>query len=157
VLGNGRNLIPCVVIEELAAAVTRAASSDCAAGKAYNLSGANPISQRELLELHAAVAGLRVPTRSLPRSVAMFGAACVEQWYRLLGRREPPPLTRFVAWLASTDCVVDISRAATDLGWEGAGSYGDAVRRSVQWIAEQPTDSTPFMVLARRQATGTTT
>ncbi len=135
--GNGENRLPTVVIEELAEAIARAASADVAIGRAYNLSGKDPITQREFMRLFAEAAGLKPKTRGMPVPVAMSSAAILENAYRLLRRADEPFITRLVVAIAGRDYDINCDRAAADLGWAGTGDYADAIRRSVEWYQQQ--------------------
>ena len=59
-IGAGTNRVGCVVVEELAEVAIRAATSEVAVGRAYNVAGREPITQRELYSLYAKAAGRRV-------------------------------------------------------------------------------------------------
>jgi nucleoside-diphosphate-sugar epimerase len=137
IVGNGQNRVPCVVIEELAAAITKAASVDIAIGRAYNLSGAEPITQRQLLDAVAEAAGIKPLRRTVPEWLAMASATSFEAVYRALRRTNEPAVTRIAVVIAGRDYEVDCTRARTELGWEGSADYLDAVRRSVDWEQQQ--------------------
>jgi nucleoside-diphosphate-sugar epimerase len=132
-IGSGDNRVPVVVVEELASAIVRAARDDVAIGRAYNLSGSRPMTQREYFAAFAAAAGLRAPTRTVPLPVAMLGAAALEGAWRIAARAEEPFLTRLVVALAGHDWTIDCARAASELGWRGDADYTAAIRRSVSW------------------------
>lgn len=131
--GKASNRLPTVVVEELAAAIAKSADQDVAIGKAYNLSGRDPITQHEFMRLYAEAAGLKPLTRTAPYSVALTMAGTVETLFRLARRKNEPFITRIVVAIAGHDYEIDCSRAAADLGWEGKADYADAIRRSVEW------------------------
>jgi nucleoside-diphosphate-sugar epimerase len=131
--GTGSNRVPSVVVEEMAATIVASAENEITAGKAYNLAGAAPITQFEFMSHFATAAGLKPLTRKVPLPVAMTIAAVLENAYLLARRKEEPFLTRIAAVVAGYDYNIDCTRAAADLGWEGKGDYGDAIRRSVEW------------------------
>ncbi len=134
--GSRSNRFPAVVVEELAAATVKAADSDIAAGKAYNISGRLPITQQEVMNLFADAAGLKRKTLSVPTAVALQMAGMLEGIYRLARRKEEPFITRLVVAIAGNDYEIDCSRAAADLGWEGKGDYAEAIRQSVEWLLQ---------------------
>ena len=136
IVGEGKNRVPCVAVEELAVAIVRAASSETAIGKAYNLSGSHPITQMEFMSFHAAAAGLRPLTRQLPMPVLTAFCTLMEATYRLTRRKREPFCTRLALALGGHDYEVDCSRAKADLGWRGFASYEDAIRRGVEWYLE---------------------
>ncbi len=136
--GRADNRLPTVVVEELSAAIVKAASTDVAIGKAYNLSGSEPITQVEFMRLYADSAGLKPLTRTVPYGVGLTMAGMLEGMYRLARRTNEPFITRIVVAIAGHDYAIDCSRAAADLGWEGKAGYGEAIRRSVEWYRAQP-------------------
>jgi nucleoside-diphosphate-sugar epimerase len=133
IVGDGQNRVPCVVVEELAAAITRAATSDTAIGRAYNLSGQRPVTQRALMNAYAEAAGIKPLARSVPEWLAMASGTAAEGVYRLLRRRSEPAVTRIAVVIAGRDYEVDCTRAGAELDWQGSADYFDAVGRSVAW------------------------
>ncbi len=132
-IGDGSNWVACVLVEELARTIVRSASLPLTVGKAYNLSGSNPITQLDYLNFHASAAGLSPIRRQMPVNLMKLGCATVERIYNLLGREEEPFCTRIATELISTHLEVDCSLAVRELDWVGAGSYEEAIRLSVEW------------------------
>jgi 2-alkyl-3-oxoalkanoate reductase len=133
IIGSGTTRFPAVVIEDVVDGVLKAATSDVAIGRAYNLSGRDPITEAEYLRLMAEAAGIRPLTRKMPVPAVMAMATVLETLYGLARRKQEPFITRIAVAIAGGDYQIDCSRAAADLGWEGARDYGDALRRSVEW------------------------
>ena len=109
IIGDGRNRIPCVVIDELVKTIINAASNEYAIGKAYNLSGRESITQLEYMDLHAAAAGLKPLRRKVPVSVAQLACSMLEGMYRIAGREEEPFCTRIALAFAANDFNIDCS------------------------------------------------
>lgn len=130
VIGRGDNRIPCVVVEDVAAAAAAALSIPVHGVATYDLAGAVPITQRELLALHAAAAGLPAPRASCPvflaRAVLAPRRRFASDPYRAISHR-------LVLEIATADCTVDLTRVIADLGWRGDASYDAAVARAVAW------------------------
>lgn len=133
IVGTGKTRFPAVVVEDVAAIAVTAATSAVAIGRAYNVSGRDPITQEEYLRLVAEASGLRPLSRRMPMPLVMSTAMLLENAYRLARRKEEPFVTRIAVALAGGDYVIDCSRATADLGWEGSADYADAIRRSVEW------------------------
>lgn len=133
IVGSGENRFPAVVVEDVASVALRAATSEVAIGRAYNVSGRDPITENEYLRLVADAAGVRPLKRRMPMPVVMSTAMLLENAYRLARRKEEPFITRIAVAIAGGDYVIDCSRAAAELGWEGTSDYADAIRRSVEW------------------------
>ncbi len=135
-IGFGTNRVGCVVVEELAELVVRAATSSVAIGRAYNVSGRDPITQRELYSLFAKAAGRRVQPFFTQYRVAFAGASIAERLSQLAGRKEEPVLSLISVPIFGQDFLVDSSRARAELGWQGTADYERAVSESVKWYLE---------------------
>jgi len=133
IIGDGRNRVPCVVIDELVKTIINAASNEYAIGKAYNLSGRESITQLEYMDLHAAAAGLKPLRRKVPVSVAQLACSMLEGMYRIAGREEEPFCTRIALAFAANDFNIDCSLGIRELAWQGRASYEEAIARSVKW------------------------
>lgn len=107
------------------------------AGRAYFISQGAPIPVWDLVNRVLAAAGLEPETRSVPAGLAYALGAVLEIVYGLLGRREDPRMTRFVAKQLSTAHWFDISAARRDLGLEPRVSLDEGMRRLAAWIAEE--------------------
>ena len=131
IIGDGQNLLPCVVVEELAQVIPLAAHRSIAEGQAYNISGREKISQLEFLDIHARSAGIPMPRRRMATEMASIAASLMEGIFNLFPQGKIPPITRFMVWLASRSVVVDCTLASKELDWSGIASYSEAVQRSV--------------------------
>lgn len=136
ILGPGGNRVPFVVVEDLARAIAAAVSSPSAVGRAYNISGAAPVTQAEFLDVCARALGLDPPARHVPIGVAKLVAALAEWHHQVRRRAGAPPMTRLGIAVATCDLLVDCTAAGRDLAWTGDASYEDAVRREVTWLGE---------------------
>jgi nucleoside-diphosphate-sugar epimerase len=134
-IGEGDNLIPCVDLHELAYLVVRAAESDRAVGRTYNVSGRQSVPLADLLAIHATEIGRR-PHRRYSERTARTLAALLESGTRLLNRKNPPLIDRFMVDVATLNCTVDCSRAEEDLNWSGRGDLRHAIRQSIAWQEE---------------------
>jgi nucleoside-diphosphate-sugar epimerase len=128
-VGTGENEIPCVAAEELGEALARAATQPGVGGLRANLAARERVTQRLLLEWHASAAGLPMPRVRLATRVAERIADGFEILRRLTGVE--PPITRLAVAIATADVGVDPGEPEARLGWRGAASCRDAVRRAV--------------------------
>lgn len=135
-IGLGANRVGCVVVDELARFSVAAAASQKSLGRAYNVSGRDPITQRELYSLFAKAAGKRAQPFFTPYRVAFAGASIAERLSQLAGRKEEPVLSLISVPIFGQDFTVDSSRATRELGWEGTSDYERAVNESVKWYLE---------------------
>jgi nucleoside-diphosphate-sugar epimerase len=82
----------------------------------------------------------------VPARRAYAAGAILETAYWLLGRRDEPLMTRFLALQLSTSHWFDISAARRDLGYEPVVSTEEGLRRLAVWFtatSDRPTSPTP--------------
>jgi nucleoside-diphosphate-sugar epimerase len=133
IIGDGRNHMACVVIDEVVRIIVNSASLEVAVGKAYNLSGSNPITQFEYMNYHAKSAGLKSVECRVSRNLARLSCSFLERVYFIAGCKNQPFCTRMAIELASNNFRIDCSLASRELGWEGNADYEEAIRLSVSW------------------------
>lgn len=116
-IDGGRALIDTCYVSNAATAFVQAAErTPRAAGKALMVTNGEPRTVKETLQRICRAAGAPLPTRSIPRSVAMLAGSAVE---RVWGNRESdPPITSFLVDQLSTAHWFDISETKTLLDWE---------------------------------------
>jgi len=51
----------------------------------------------------------------------------IEAVWRATGRDNTPPLTRFVVWVSSQECTLDISKARLELGYAPVKSRAEGM------------------------------
>ena len=84
---------------------------------------------REVVNAILAAAGLPPETRSVPLRVAVAAGAAAEGVWRLLGRSDDPPMTRFLAHQLATAHWFDITAARRDLGYAPQVGLDEGFRR----------------------------
>lgn len=129
--GPGDNRFPVVVVEDCAEGIVRALERDVAIGRAYNLSGRDPITQADLYVMLAEAAGLPPPRLRIPCSVALGLTAGLELGWRMLRRPGEPFATRIAVAVSGYDYVVDCTRARDELDWVGERSYRVALEEAM--------------------------
>ncbi|HEU5474425.1 MAG TPA: NAD-dependent epimerase/dehydratase family protein [Actinophytocola sp.] len=86
-------------------------------GEAYFVSDGEPVVFREFITELLATQGVEAPTRSVPLGLARLLAATGERAWKLLGRKDSPPLDYFTVWAAGQECTIDIGKARAELGY----------------------------------------
>jgi 2-alkyl-3-oxoalkanoate reductase len=132
-VGSGTNYVPFVVIDDVTEAVLRVVETEETAGRAYNLSGRERISQREIWNLVTDALGRKPVKRKFSFGLSMWSAAMMEGMWKLTGRKREPPVTRIAVALIGQQYQIDCTRAAEEIGWKGDSSYTDALARSMEW------------------------
>ncbi|MEQ9641984.1 MAG: NAD-dependent epimerase/dehydratase family protein [Alphaproteobacteria bacterium] len=129
---QGRNPLPFVLVEDVAAAVAGALNNaDAANGKAYNLVGDVRLSARAYVE--ALGKALRRPLRFHGHSVGWLQSTEVFKWLvkQAIGRRDAPYPS--IADLRSRGLMArfDCADAKRDLGWSPVSDHATFVRRAI--------------------------
>jgi 2-alkyl-3-oxoalkanoate reductase len=136
-VGDGTNRIDTTYVENAADAHIQAAdalkSGSVAAGKAYFISQGEPVNCWDWINKHLALAGMAPVRKSMSFKAAWHIGACLEAVYRVLGLREDPPMTRFLAAQMARSHWFNITRAKTDFGYSPAISTAEGVRRMTEW------------------------
>jgi nucleoside-diphosphate-sugar epimerase len=132
-VGDGKNLIDMVFVENAAAAHLQAADrllvGSPLAGQAYFISQGEPVNCWEWIDELLAQAGLPPVNRSIPTSAAYAVGAAMEAAWRLMRRESEPRMTRFLALQLGRSHYFDISRARRDFGYEPHISKEEGMRR----------------------------
>jgi 2-alkyl-3-oxoalkanoate reductase len=141
-VGNGRNLVDTIYIDNAADAHIRAADQlgQChhLSGRVYFISQDDPVPLWDMVNNILSAAGLFPVQRSISRNTAwMIGAAleCVYKTFKIPGE---PRMTRFLADELSKAHWFDISAAKRDLGYEPKISIGEGLSRLEEWLQHQP-------------------
>ena len=132
-------LIDVVYIDDAAQAHLLAAdalrrSPDKVAGKVYFISSGEPVETWTMIDSILAAGGLPPVSRSAPLPVASFAGWCFETFYRLLGKKEEPRLTRWVVHELATAHWFDISAARRDLGYNPKVSLDEGLEKLKTWL-----------------------
>lgn len=115
-IAGGQALIDSCYVDNAATAFAQAVErAALAAGKVLMVSNGEPRTVKEILERICIAAKAPLPTRSVPRSLAMLAGSGIE---RVWGNRDSdPPLTSFLVEQLSTAHWFDISETQKILDW----------------------------------------
>lgn len=134
-VGAGRNLVDISYVDNVAhghlLAADNLAGAGTAAGRAYFISQGEPVNLWHWIgELFSRLD--IPPVRSTISYPAAYGiGALLEGFYRLTGRRDEPPMTRFLAQQLAKSHYFSIARAGTDLGYHPLVSTKEGMDRLV--------------------------
>ncbi|MEM6472514.1 MAG: NAD-dependent epimerase/dehydratase family protein, partial [Planctomycetota bacterium] len=134
IVGDGRNKIDTVHVVNAAAAHLDALDSlleqpNVAGGRAYFIAQDEPVECGWWLKKICEIANVPIPEKSVSLRTADLAGRLLETVYRLTGRREEPPMTRFVAAQLAKDHYFDISAAKQRLGYRVRVSMEEGLRR----------------------------
>jgi nucleoside-diphosphate-sugar epimerase len=111
--------------------ILRCAEQRGAVGEAFNVAAAPPPAFRDVLGAVADAADVPRPRLSVPRGVAMTLARVMDDAWRIVDAKSPPPLTPFVVTLLTRNVTYDASKARRVLGWTGGHDPLGAIGRAV--------------------------
>ena len=86
-----------------------------------------PVVFRDFVSELLGTQGVDAPEASVPTPLAGAAARAVEALWRATNRDGDPPLTRFVVWVSSQECTLDISKARRELGYAPVKSRAEGM------------------------------
>jgi len=138
IVGNGRNLVDTVYIDNAADAHILAAENldknPDISGNAYFISQDEPVLLWGLINAILKAAGLEPVKGSIPKQMAWLLGTAFEFLYKVLHIKKEPPMTRFVAEELATSHWFDISAARRDLGYSPKVSTKEGLRLLENWL-----------------------
>ncbi|MBU2622120.1 MAG: NAD-dependent epimerase/dehydratase family protein [Proteobacteria bacterium] len=138
IVGNGKNMVDTIYIDNAAYAHILAADSlkknNALSGKIYFISQGKPVPLWEMVNNILRAGGLPPVTRTIDPRVAALAGAFLESLYGLLHIRSEPPMTKFVAKELATSHWFDITAAKRDLGYAPTVSTEEGLKRLEEWL-----------------------
>jgi len=132
-IGDGRNLISMVYVENAAAAHLQTADAltldSPVAGQAYFINEPEPVNLWRWIDDLLKRAGIPPVDQTISFQAAWRIGAVLETVYRLFRIRAEPPMTRFLALQLSRSHCYDISKARRDFRYQPLVSVGEGMRR----------------------------
>lgn len=132
-IGDGTNLISVSYVENVAdahvLALERLGPGGAAAGQAYFVNEPEPVNCWDFINAVVTGMGLPAVTKSVPFGLAYKAGWLCETLYALLGRRDDPPVTRFLATQLATSHWFKTDKAQRELGWRPRVSLAEGVWR----------------------------
>ncbi len=139
-VGDGRNLIDTIYVDNAAAAHLQAADAllpgAALAGRAYFLSQGEPVNCWQWIDQVLALAGLPPVRRSISLAAAWRIGRLMELLYGSLRLAGEPPMTRFLAAQLAKSHYYDISRARRDFGYQPQVSIAEGMVRLGEFLRE---------------------
>lgn len=140
-VGDGRNLVDMIYVENAASAHLQAADAltldSPVAGRAYFISQGEPVNCWDWINEILALANLPPIRRSISLGTAWRIGQAMELAYRLLGLKSEPRMSRFLAAQLATSHYFDITRAREDFGYEVRVSTAEGMQRLATSLAAE--------------------
>ena len=138
IVGNGKNLVDTIFIDNAADAHILAANkldeTPQISGNIYFISQGEPILLWNMINAILKAAGIGPVKKSIPKQMAWLVGAVFEFLYRILHIKKEPPMTRFVAKELATSHWFDISAAKRDLGYSPRVSMEEGLKKLEDWL-----------------------
>jgi len=115
-IGGGRHLTSTTHVDNTVEGLVLAAEKG-RGGEAYFVTDGEGVVFRDFVTELLATQGVTAPDRNTPAPLARLAAAGSERIWRLLGRKQAPPVTRLAYWLSALETTIDISKARAELGY----------------------------------------
>lgn len=132
-VGDGRNLVSVSYVENVAdahiCALDRLGPDSAVAGQAYFINEPEPVNCWDFINRIVVGSGLKKIERGIPFSIAYAVGWMFEKTYALLGRKDDPLMTRFLATQLATSHWFKTDKAQKELGWKPAVSLDEGVER----------------------------
>jgi nucleoside-diphosphate-sugar epimerase len=132
-VGDGKNLISMIYVENAAAAHLQAADAvspaSPVAGHAYFINEIEPVNLWTWIDDLLSRAGLSPVRKQISASAAYTVGATCETVYRLLRFNKEPPMTRFLAQQLSGSHYYNVGRAQRDFGYHPIVQVDEGMRR----------------------------
>ncbi len=141
-IGDGRNLIDNIYVENAAAAHIQAAEAllpddSPVAGKAYFLSQGEPVNCWDWINEILGFVDLEPIKSQISYATAYRIGWAVETAYALLGIKSEPPMSRFLAAQLAMSHYFDISAAQRDFGYEPEIPTAEGMERLREYLLSQ--------------------
>ncbi|WP_163336612.1 NAD-dependent epimerase/dehydratase family protein [Desulfopila sp. IMCC35008] len=138
VVGNGNNLVDISYIENVAHAHLLAGDNlsgpATAAGKPYFISQGQPVNLWDWINDLYLKTGIEPVTKSVPFTLAYYGGAILETMYTVIGKRQEPKMTRFLAEQLAKSHYFSIANIERDLGYRPVISTEEGMEILLKWI-----------------------
>ncbi len=129
--GSGEQRLNCIYVKNLVHAIFLAAEAPEAVGEVFNVTDGEPVTKRMFVGRVAELAGLPVPTRSIPLPVARTLATVVEGTAKLLGSKKPPIINKARFKFLGLNLEYSIEKARRVLGYQPPYSFAEGMERAM--------------------------
>jgi nucleoside-diphosphate-sugar epimerase len=125
-IGGGRHSTDTTHVDNVVEGLLRAYERG-RPGEPYFVTDGEPVVFRDFVSDLVATQGVAIPDKSIPAGVASAAAAAAEAFWSAARRPGSPPLTRFVVWVSSQECTIDIGKAQRELGYAPVKSHAEGL------------------------------
>ena len=129
--GSGDQVLNCIYVKNLVEGIFLAAESPAAAGEVFNLTDGQLVTKRQFVSRVAELAGLKPPTRRIPRPLARILANTVEAIAKLRGAKQPPFINKARFKFVGLHLDYSIEKARRMLHYQPPFPFEEAIERAM--------------------------
>ncbi len=129
--GSGQQILNCIYVKNLVEGIFLAAETPGAAGEIFNLTDGQPVTKTQFVGKVAELAGLKPPTRHIPRGLARVLANLVEGIAKLRGARSAPIINKARFKFLALNLDYSIEKARRVLGYRPPFPFETAIERAM--------------------------
>jgi nucleoside-diphosphate-sugar epimerase len=129
--GSGNQALNCIYVKNLVAGIFLAAENPLAVGEVFNLTDGGLVTKRQFVSRVAELAGLRPPTRRIPRPLARVLANTVETIAKFRGAKVPPFINKARYKFVALHLDYSIEKARRVLAYEPPFTFEQGIERAM--------------------------
>ncbi|MGB2631285.1 MAG: NAD-dependent epimerase/dehydratase family protein [Candidatus Omnitrophota bacterium] len=133
-VGDGKNMMNIVYIENLTSAIIAAGASEKAIGQAYNVTNDSGMNIESFIFNITDLWRLKRPKKHIPKGLAYLVCNILEGWARLIKATAPPYITKTRIKFLSLNLDFDVKKTREELDWRPHISVEDGLRRTKEWL-----------------------
>ncbi len=135
-IGDGNNRLSLSHAANVAQGAILAATKPEALGQAYNCCSDGVITLSGYMNGVAEALGAPKVTKKVPYKVAKTAGFLMEVFGRMTGRKSPPMISRYAAWLMGRRILFSNDKIRA-LGWKPSIDYATGIPATVQWYLNE--------------------
>lgn len=135
-IDGGKYVMGPLYIDNLIEAILLAGTKPGIAGQVYNIADDGKTTWRQYVEDFCRNLCCLKPRFSVPSTILWPVACVVESAAKLIGKTDPPPLTKYRARAVMNDSHLSTTKAKKELGYHPCVSTEEGIRRTVAWYRQ---------------------
>jgi len=129
--GSGQQILNCIYVKNLVEGIFLAAQTPAAVGEVFNLTDGQPVTRIQFVGKVAELAGLKPPTRHIPRRLARVLANVVEGIAKRRGAKNAPIINKARYKFLALNLDYSIEKARRVLGYQPPFPFETAMERAM--------------------------
>ena len=133
-INGGDHIVGLAHVRNVCDIIKRAAENEDAVGKAFIATDGCDTTVRQMTEKLCEEVGVKKPRMSIPYPVAKFIGSASEGFFRMIGAKKSPMMTRMGVAVMGNNLSFDISRAKKVLGYEPQYRFPQGLGTFLEWF-----------------------